>query len=329
MDAKITKTRLAHYLSYDLGKMVAVMVAIIVLWLLIFQTTATRITAAQEYGVYNYAGAYVGEKFRNYATYADKDVFSYEVMKTGSYDISVNGDEIDTVMQARVSTSEIDAMFITDNPANKEAWKYKDDKGVEHDATYLEGILHSCYSSILPFDGDNGLLALVEGYLNEYFTNGYEDVSSLDEQKLEQDFRARIKKDKRFKKEEQKAEAVLKEIERLKRYAEALTQFNDYLADGVVALQEKTVYFAGDDGVTIEHVLTRKYSLNLCPDETKTNFKDSVYYFEELEEGDEGEVGDKTSKNLNLILFRMPTEYNLFLGEHLLYINQIIAECVL
>ncbi len=43
MDAKITKKRLGAMLSYDWLKIVGVAAAIIVVWMLIFQMTATRI----------------------------------------------------------------------------------------------------------------------------------------------------------------------------------------------------------------------------------------------------------------------------------------------
>ena len=54
MDAKITKQRLGRLLSYDWIKIIALAVAAIVVWSLIFTMTATRITAAQQFSVFNY-----------------------------------------------------------------------------------------------------------------------------------------------------------------------------------------------------------------------------------------------------------------------------------
>ena len=322
MDAKITKSRLAHYLSYEWVKIVAIIIAAVVLWTIIFTTAETRLTLAQEYNVYNYEGGNAGVRFLEVEDYDEKRVFSYEVIEANPNDVSKHGEELDAVMQTRLSTNEIDAVFVTDRLAGKDGWKYKDDMGVEHDATYLDGFLYSYYSAILPFGGEDGLRKKVETYLNTYFTAGYQDESSLDEQKAEADFRARVKKDKRFKKEEQIAQGVQDEKARLIAYANALKTFNSYLSDGTVALQEKTVYFPTADGTAVEQKVTGEYSLNLCPDETKTNFKDLVSYFVDKEEGGR----EKTSKNLNLVLFRTPEKFDLFLGEHLLYINKIIAD---
>ena len=56
MDAKITKKRLNLFLSYEWIKVVALIVGVIVLWSLIFTTTATRITPAQQFTIFNYMG---------------------------------------------------------------------------------------------------------------------------------------------------------------------------------------------------------------------------------------------------------------------------------
>ena len=325
MDAKITKSRLAHYLSYEWVKIVSIIIAVIVLWTIIFTTAETRLTLAQEYNVYNYEGGNAGVRFTDVENYNGKNVFSYEVIESNANDVANYGEELDAIMQTRTSVNEIDAIFVTDRLTGKDGWKYKDDLGVEHDATYLDAFLLSYHTAILPFGGEDGLLKKVETYLNTYFTAGYQDESSLDEQKAETDFRARVKKDKRFKKEKQIVQGVQDEKARLIAYANALETLNAYLADGTVALQEKTVYFPTADGTAIEYKRTAEFSLNLCPDETKTNFKDLVSYFVDKEEGKR----EKTSKNLNLVIFRTPEKFDLFLGEHLLYINKIIADSLI
>ena len=54
MDAKITKKRLGHLLSYDWIKMILAVVLAIVVWSLVFTTSATRITNTQRFVVCNY-----------------------------------------------------------------------------------------------------------------------------------------------------------------------------------------------------------------------------------------------------------------------------------
>ena len=56
MDAKITKERLNRILSYDWLKIVGLAVVAIIVWTLVFTTSATRITPAQQFTVINYFG---------------------------------------------------------------------------------------------------------------------------------------------------------------------------------------------------------------------------------------------------------------------------------
>ena len=76
MDAKITKKRLNILLSYDWIKIILVAVAMIVLWSLVFTMTATRVTNAQNFTIFNYTGTSATSRFNSYATtLKEKDVF--------------------------------------------------------------------------------------------------------------------------------------------------------------------------------------------------------------------------------------------------------------
>ena len=56
MDSKITKKRLSLMLSYDWVKIILTIAGLIVVWAFIFSATSTKITAAQQFSVYNYRG---------------------------------------------------------------------------------------------------------------------------------------------------------------------------------------------------------------------------------------------------------------------------------
>ena len=78
MDAKITKKRLNILLSYDWIKIILVAVAMIVLWSLVFTMTATRVTNAQNFTIFNYTGTSANSRFNSYSsTLKEKGVFSY------------------------------------------------------------------------------------------------------------------------------------------------------------------------------------------------------------------------------------------------------------
>ena len=53
---KITKKRLNILLSYDWIKIILLAVAAILVWSLIFTMTATRVTPAQNFTIFNYTG---------------------------------------------------------------------------------------------------------------------------------------------------------------------------------------------------------------------------------------------------------------------------------
>ena len=54
MDNKITKKRLAEMLSYDWIKFIALGLAAVFVWLMIFTFTATKITTTQSFAIFNH-----------------------------------------------------------------------------------------------------------------------------------------------------------------------------------------------------------------------------------------------------------------------------------
>ena len=322
MDAKITKTRLGHYLSYEWVKIVAITLAVLLLWLIIFSATATRIMPSQHYNVFNYQGTIVGSEFEDYDKFVQNKVFSHEVIEGSSKDMTTAGNEISTLMQARTSGHEINALLVADIDSGDDV-KLVDENGQKYTPTYLERVAYGYFPGIFAVVGDgkkDGIVDLIEAYINPYFTNGYTDVASIDGQKIERDFRARVtkNKDKRYKKEEQIQAGVQGEIDRIKRYALALAEFKGYLQDGVIALQRKTFCFTDSNGNV--SVRTGDYALNLCPDESKMDLKKFVYYWQKKD----GEEDKKTCKDVCLLFFMMPEQYDIYLGEHLLYVNQMV-----
>ena len=110
MDAKITKKRIGRLLSYDWIKIVALAVAAIVLWSLIFTMTATRITPAQQFTVFNYrcnrtlTDTYY-DSFDSALSGKNK-IFSYEVIEGTTNDLTTAGEYASTLLEARTATEE-------------------------------------------------------------------------------------------------------------------------------------------------------------------------------------------------------------------------------
>lgn len=323
MDAKITKQRLSRMLSYDWVKMVVVAAAIIMAWVLIFTMTATRITPAQQYSVFNYKGNRSWQFTDFNDAYNDaykRDIFSHEVLDATTYDLSTVGSDMHTVLQSRLETDEGDAIFVSKEYDTSTAYETEDGE-VEYAYTYLETFIVR-YGYYL-YD-INEYIAYMQSYLNGYFVGGYAE-GTLDEVKVEVDFRAREKKDKRFKTEKQKKAGILKDIERMYKYRDALVQFEAYLESGIIALEYTTIIGENEDGEQETWVDNVAYSINLCPNEdTMGGLKKYASYLKTVvnDEGKEQKV--VSAENMQLCLFKLGGVNKNFVGENLIFINEMV-----
>ena len=338
MDAKITKKRLARMLSYDWMKIVGVATAFILVWVLIFTMTATRITPAQQFTVFNYyANAGLTDKFYSlYSNTLTDGTFSYEVIEINQNDLATSGEEnAYTLMESRFATDEGDVMFVPH--IGDEDYAEKDDVTGEtvYEYTYAEVFFNRWYPYVYElYAVDETTGELVGGYfydmeqfLTEYFGENWE-TGELDKAKAERDFRARVKgnKDKRFKKEAEIAQGVLDEYERLEKYRAALNEFYGYLESGVVEFTTLELY--GEDD---EVLRSGNYALNICPDEegSSSTLSDYIYYRTTVEVLDED--GETTTENKNsaqdmqAIFLRMKGVEDSFEYETLLFVNALIA----
>ena len=299
MDAKITKKRLNILLSYDWIKIILLAVAAILVWSLIFTMTATRVTPAQNFTIFNYTGTSVTDRFNSYSSLKGKDVFSYEILEISTTDITTGK-----------------------NYSENEDVSYADPNGEAYHPTYLQQFLYSYYSIAAEMDK---YLEEMEVYLDNYYNGDYK-AGVADTAKIEQDFRARIKrfKDKRFKNETQIQKGLKDELTRIENYRKALVDFNGYLEDGYVELTETTLYLQNSStGETL--TLTGKYSINLCPDERMKNLKNDVYYYKTVKDENDEEKTVPTAEDINIVLLDFHNDkYAYSRWEGLCFVNYLI-----
>ncbi len=322
MDAKITKKRLKLMLSYDWLKIVALIAAVVFAWAVVFTTTATRITPAQQFTVMNYQTNVTLDRkgfLNSYQKAFDNKVFSHEVLETTTVDLTVGGEYYATVLQTRVSTGEGDVLVIPDLPDAGSAYQ-KDGQTFydSHLQTFLRGYGHTLYN--LDPAAEDGFFKQMENYVGGYYTNG-----QLNEEKVECDFLARIKKnkDKRYKKQAQIDAGIQADKERIQKYAQALTDFYDYLDKGWVSLTNVQAIDRTDgDKVVFEG----KYFLNLCPDvSTMDGLKEIFGYEQEVVNAETGKPQTVvTAENMHVAFFKFSAVEEGFAYESLLYINHII-----
>ena len=335
MDAKITKKRLAHMLSYDWVKVIAVIVAAIIVWSLIFTTTATRITNTQRFVVCNYLGM-------NFGKAGNLGDYSYEIIEAERVD-NVRGGEnmFSQLFAGNIEIGEGDVMLVSDYHTSREV--KKDENGNEikdsedkpvyeySEATYLSQALTYYYANFTRLDdGDDskGFFTQMKEYLGRFYnltseeaktygdavlTKAVFDKDSLNEELAESEFRARIKanKDKRFKKEEQIEAGVLQEIARIEAYLNAYNEFFTYLDNGYITLTVKTLQ------ITETFSVTGAYGINLCPNEQTMGSMKEQYYYVDFD-------GLVTAKNINATFLNLKELDKDFQYENLIFINTMV-----
>ena len=343
MDAKITKKRLAGMLSYDWLKIVALAVAFIIVWMLVFTMTATRITPAQQFTVFNYSsnGALSNDFFKFYNKTKANGVFSYEVIETNYTDLTTGSEYAGTVLEARVSVEEGDVMFVPAIDDTSTAYEVEVDnpegegkiKQTQYGRTYLESFVAGYFPTIYNLDpnAQNGYFKQMEAFLDTYYTQGYRNESSLDEERVKADFVARITKngDKRFKTQEEIEQGKADEVERIQKYRAALIKFLDEYLNTYVTISY--VDLKNMDGSSYKNAAGEDmeggaYAINLCPDEDRMkNLHKQVFYY--VPSDTDGETYKKVAKDMQVCLFKFKGVSDGFQYESLLYINALIEEC--
>ncbi len=330
MDAKITKQRLGRMLSYDWLKIVATIAAVIFAWAVIFTTTATRITAAQKFTVVNYTGNVILERTNFYNAYEKSfsdGVFSHEVLELSQLDVTAEEKYASALMLTRTSIAEGDVILVADIPDPKAS--YEKDGQTLHDS-YLQSFVRQYGQMLYDLDpnAEDGFFKKMERYLNAYYTGGDYTSGTLNEDAVEKDFRARIKKnkDKRYKKEAQIEQGIAGDVERIEKYSAALTEFYRYLNGGVIELTNTQVLDHGNGEVLLEGV----YSINLCPVGSAMGALSSVFAYEKTVINQETGASQKllTAENMNVAFFDFDKVEEGFAYESLLYVNYLVRSAL-
>ncbi len=339
MDAKITKKRLEHLLSYDWIKILITAVAFVMIWVLVFSLTATRATPTERFVVQNYFGVRYGEKLKIYGDY------SYGIIEAEVSDNMRAGDStFRDLFSSNLELSEGDVLMVADAPKSREAKKdeqgneLKDAEGnviYEYGESYLYNMLRTYgsryFTRLDDSENGKGYFTQMKEYLAKFYpieseevkvfggvslTKATFDKDSLNEEAAETAFRARIakNKDKRFKKEAQIVEGVELEKARMRSYLEAYETFFSCLEKGYVELTNISIPIRED------YTLQGAYGINLCPSASSTmkDLKDHIYY-QDLD-------GVIKADNLNALFMTFDDQDKDFQYENLLYLNALIKD---
>jgi hypothetical protein len=321
MDAKITKQRLTRLLSYDWLKIIALILGICVFWALIFTTTATRITTAQQFTVFNYyTNAAFTDTFSSfYGNSIQNGVYSHEVLELTTNDLVTAGDAYNEILQTRLTVEEGDVMFLPD--IGDENYKTTAEDGtVSYQYTYVDSFMASGYGySVVEFDG---YLNNFKTFLEKYFTD-LENGESMNKALVESDFRARIakNKDKRYKKAEQIQAGLEGEYKRMEKYRAGYIQLNGYLESGLIQKRKVTI----TNPETSKPIFDGTYALNICPDESKLiGLKKYVHY---RVTGEKGAL-IPTAENMSVMFFNFTVSDDGYQYENVLFLNKVMENAL-
>ena len=252
MDAKITKGRLGHLLSYDWLKMAGLCAIAVVLCLVLFTTIAARASAGQIFEIFTYAGVYTDEEeLGDLDKLKSRGALSYEVLDMSS--TLITADTGSLLFSVRFAAGEGDVVVTVDGGGTQdENGNYTALEGLKD---FLYGYRGGCYSLSLDgkdYSDEQGVssrnyFTRCEQYLGTYFRNAAGEVDwrggTLDESALREHFFERIKGDRRYKSDKQREAAFEQEIGRLNDLRTAYVAVKDELTkeNGVIAV--KTVSF--------------------------------------------------------------------------------------
>ncbi len=307
MDAKITKTRLKTMLSYDWLKIVGAIAAAIFVWVMAFTMTATKIIPSQHLVVCSYLGNTSLDQNLNLNLYnqLNEGKLTHETLETETLDLASSRDVAYSLLQARTYVNELDVMFVSKQNDVSTAYQEEGSDAVLYERTYLQSFLSGYYHKLhyLDRNEEKGYFKRLEKYLGQYYTGEYGtwNDDELNEEKIEEDFRWRNQGDKRYKTEEEIQKGVQGDIDRIKKYHKALRSFDEYLAQGVVTI-ENTVLLDGKK----EDVFKGKgcYSINVgANEEAQAKLVKYISYQTTYMDEDNKEQVKQTAADMQVCLF--------------------------
>lgn len=300
MDAKITKQRLANFISYDWLKIALSVAAAVVALVVFFTTLKTRPRADQSFEVYGYYGLHWGTDGYTFSSTAlRKNVFSYDVLEVVPEVFDNTRPYGGSVYTARRMSKEGEVLFLAPVPVDSGR---KDAEGNPISSTQTEEYVRSCLvgagtegeslGTILPFDG---FMRDCAAYLQTVFGEEWRTNGEPDGEVVRQIFLDRNGKDKRFRTAAKKEEGVAQEKDRLTEVRRSYLAVEEAIGEGVFSLAS----FTSDSGKTYN------FGLNVGGEESDVSglplFKNFLYYTAEPGEGEEG--GGHTAKDVTLTVF--------------------------
>lgn len=323
MDAKITKSRLGHMLSYDWIKILAICAVVVLLWILLFTTLAPRATSGQTFEIYVYPGVYLDrDRMGDLDSLHEDNALSGDVLDLASSNLSE--DSISYQLSAWFAAGQGDVMFIS-------SYRYEDGEDEDGNPVYTSdlelfatGYVGYCAwlgEGEYPFEdvGNNentqNYLDNCENYLSRYYPDGLD--GEMDKQTVEKDFRARIDGDNRYKRESQILRGLEEEYARLENLLASYRNVSGYLEDGTLSIETVAVNTGVDeDGDGETDIVDMQLSFDLS----------NVPGLENLLVTSRSEDGTRTSESVNMVILNPRLQEEALRYEQITFLDYLVKE---
>lgn len=246
MDNRITKKRLGELFGYDWLILVVIILLVVLVSEFLFGFFATRVTTGQYFKILYDEDIYY-ESFDLLANEFEKDkTLSYDVIMWDAEDVVKNTN----ILRQRYAIQEGDLLITHQIP---------DESGKTRIGDYVDEFFMYAFEDLF----DDGL-NYIESFLKDEYgelddeskkQKAY-DFNNLDKEKIKAHFSERMKKDNRYRwDEEKKALGVIDEYGRIERLCKEVRDFETVLTEGkkIGLFYEYTLYKQ-----TVEHPLTEK-----------------------------------------------------------------------
>lgn len=228
MDARITGSRLSNLLAYDWLKIIITIVVAVFFGVVVLSMIGTRATYAQQIHLMFYKDLYVSGEFSDTLENESNDVFSYEVFSADYFTMSSDSTYSDMALSARYAAGQRSMMFSSTLIDS------------DSDQPYIDEVVSSCYPILENLDD---YLSAAEEYADSFYGGDYIN-GTLDEEYLSEQFKARVKGDKRYKTEQTLLAGVEDEKERIASLRSSIITISTALEEGVI----EKYYVSVEDG---------------------------------------------------------------------------------
>ena len=219
MDNRVTKRRLSDLLSYEWIMMIVISALVILVWDLAYTTFAVRLSAGQQFKFF-YDTTIYGEHSVMLDLFEKDKTFSYDVITVNSENLLSDFN----VLGSRLSIKDGDVLITDCNEPADDA---------EDKSTQVKSMIdtHHGYSYEQMYkDAKEYLSGYMKDDVEDAFTvQGY-SLDNIDVAKVSTKFRARMKKDNRFRKESEIINGIGDETKRIESLYQDVVKFGHLLS---------------------------------------------------------------------------------------------------